>query len=238
MQFLEILFQLLCALYHKAALFTRHHVCKCKCDFPLSLCSCAEKRTASASIAGSADGGAAPIVDICLVNLDKKDSIPRDFELIEKTLGGLVVDLFGACGARFGLCYRRAAHIDEQPICDIQVLYMRSEVVPVGYTCLVETATGVPLQWPADCEPIAIAYTRRGHTAIANLALSSPAHGEKTPSSFFAVPLTASGRTANLNPGARDHDMIVCFTKGANACTRIRTHPHTYSRNIHNISCR
>ena len=170
-------------------------------------------------IAGSADGGAAPaIVDICLVNLDKKDAIPRDFELIEKTPGGLAVDLFGACGARFGLCYRRAAHIDEQPICDIQVVYTRSEAVPIGYTCLDETAAGVPLQWPAECEPIAIAYTRRGHTAIANLALMSPARGEKTPSSFFAVPLTASGRSASLNPGARDHDLIVCFTKGSIVC--------------------
>ena len=61
-----------------------------------------------------------PISDICLINLDNKDPVPPQYELLERTPGGLALGLFAASGVQYGLCYRRMVQDDEQPISDIQ----------------------------------------------------------------------------------------------------------------------
>jgi hypothetical protein len=63
------------------------------------------------------------ITDICLVNMDAKDPIPSNFELVERTVGGVSANLFSATGTNYALCIRRATHQNDVPICDIQSMF-------------------------------------------------------------------------------------------------------------------
>jgi len=168
-----------------------------------------------------------PIVEICLINMDKKDRIPEGFHLVTylKEQKRSIIDqptpahILQGTGTKYGLCARRRKPGSaEVPLTDIRIKSVVGQEarapkddVPHGshtleYTLLKTTYTGEPLRMSDPEHARSIMWTKYGSAPLMEVELVNNRNMRDliALNRLTCVEYTGEGHLADLNAGVDD----------------------------------